>query len=255
MKPIKALETAPQGLVDYLRSEGNAATWNGFRDYQAGKSYRELRERLVTLQHGLCCYCEIALLGSDRQIEHVIPRSASGSGKAQALQPSNLVACCKGGSARSFATNGLADEDRYAQPVARNLSCGQAKANTIDPDLLDPRDLPDSVSLFRVSRDGHLDPHPESCRSAGVPVAHVQRTIEILGLNVRRLRRARRKAWRKLGEDWADWLDDPSLASAAARQVLLPDESGRLAAFFTTGRTWFGALGERVLAERPRGWI
>lgn len=255
MKPVKALETAPQGLTDYLRSEGNAATWDDFRDYQAGESYREMRERLVALQHGLCCYCEIGLLGSDRQIEHVVPRGAPDVGKAQALQPSNLAACCKGGSARSFAANGLADEDRYAQPVARNLSCGQAKADATDPDFLDPRDLPHSVPLFRVRRDGRLDPHPESCRSAGVPVAHAQWTIEILGLNVRRLRRARRKVWRKLGEHWADWLDDPNLATVAARQVLLPDEGERLAAFFTTGRTWFGPLAERVLSQRPRRWI
>ena len=255
MKPINALKTATAGLANYLQSEGNAATWTGFRDHRAGESYRELMERLVALQHDLCCYCEITFRGSDRQIEHVVPRSASGVGSAKALKPSNLAACCKGGSARSFATNGLADEDRYVKPVARNLSCGQSKADTTDLDFLDPRVLPKSAPLFRVRRDGNLGPNREACRSAGIPVARVERTIEILGLNVRRLRRARRRAWRKLGEDWADQLGDPDLAAAAARQLLLPDASGCLAAFFTTNRTWFGPVGERVLAEPPRRWV
>ena len=255
MKPVNTLEAATPGLADYLNSEGDAGDWSGFRDHRAGESYRELVEGLVTLQHGLCCYCEIALRGSDRQIEHVVPRSASDVGKAKALQPSNLAACCKGGSARSFAANGLADEDRYAKPVSRNLSCGQAKADKTHSGFLDPRDLPESAPLFRVRRDGRLDPDPGACRSAGIPVAHAEQTIEILGLNVRRLRRARRKAWRKLGEDWADHLGDSKLATIAARQALLPDERGWLAAFFTTSRTWFGPVGERVLAERPPRWI
>ena len=255
MKPIKALETDPQGLADYLRSQGDASSWDGFRDHRAGESYRELRDRLVTLQHGLCCYCEIGLRGSDCQIEHVVPRSAPAVGTARALDSSNLAACCKGGSARSFAANGLAEEDRFARPVKQNLSCGQAKDDTANADFLDPRDLPESAPLFRVRRDGRIDPHPEACRSAGVPIAHAQRTIKILGLNVRRLRRARRRAWRKLGEDWANQLGNPDLATAAARQLLLPDESGRLASFFTTSRTWFGPVAERVLAERPRRWI
>ncbi len=256
MKPIRTLETATPGLADYLHTEGDAGTWAGFRDHRAEESWRELMEALVALQHGLCCYCEIALHRSDRQAEHVVPQSAADAGRANALRPSNLAACCKGGSARSFAANGLADEDRYAKPVARNLGCGQAKADRIHTHFLDPRrDLPSSAPLFRARRNGRLDPHPEACQAAGVPVAHVEQTIEILGLNVRRLQRARRKAWRKLGEDWAGRLGDPDQADAVARHILLPDEGGRLAAFFTTSRTWLGAVGERVLAEQPQRWI
>ncbi len=255
MKPINSLNAATPGLADYLQSEGDAGDWPGFRDHRAGESYRELVEALIALQHGLCCYCEIALRGSDRQVEHVVPRSAADVGKAKSLQPANLAACCKGGSARSFAANGLADEDRYAKPVARNLSCGQAKADRTHSGFLDPRDLPESAPLFRVRRDGRLDPDPGACRSAGISVAQAEQTIEILGLNVRRLRRARRRAWRKLGEDWADQVGDADLAAIAARHVLLPDEDGLLTSFFTTSRTWFGPIGERVLAERPRRWI
>ena len=38
------------------------------------------------------------------------------------------------------------------------------------------------------------------------------------------------------------------------RDVLTPDELGRLAPFFTTSRSCFGPASERILARQPREW-
>ena len=37
--------------------------------------------------------------------------------------------------------------------------------------------------------------------------------------------------------------------------VLMPDEDGNLASFFTTARCYFHPIGERILAEDPHTWI
>lgn len=42
---------------------------------------------------------------------------------------------------------------------------------------------------------------------------------------------------------------------AAARMEFLPDETGRLPAFFTTTRSFFREAAESVLAEPPQNWI
>ena len=85
-----------------------------------------------------------------------------------------------------------------------------------------------------------------------------QRTAFFHGLlNARRLRIARERRWRALSDAWGEWterLSDPDQMHEAARRELLP-ANGRLSQFFTTARSYFGPLAERVLDEPPRAWI
>lgn len=232
------------------------ARWEGFRNHRAGVSYRELAETLVELQHRLCGYCEIDLTEFDRQIEHVVPRKDPQSGTARALDCTNLIACCTGGTSKNiYGPNAKGDEDRFLSPPRCNSSCGQAKGDSTDPDLIDPRSLPALPSLTRVDLNGRIEPVREACESQGIPAASVEKTIEILGLNVERLRLAREKRWRALSDNWREHHEDPEVLLAAANGELKPSNAGDLPKFFSTSRSYFAPLSEDILAEDPQEWI
>lgn len=236
------------GLSDYLEVDGRRASWEGFRSHDAGQAYRELIEELMGAQYGLCAYCEKDLSELDRQVEHVVPQSDAAQGALRALDYRNLIACCKGGTARSD------DADRYMKPPKRNRSCGEAKGARMNAGFVDPRELPAMPSLVRVLIDGWLEADAEACATAGVPADHLTRTIEMLNLNARRLLVARAKRWRALDDEWGELDGDPDGLSKAARRELLPDD-GKLRKFFTTSRCYFGPVAERVLGKQPRAWI
>ena len=254
MKRIQGLAGPTPGLADYLDCEGGAANWDRFRSHQSGAAYRELLETLQDIQHRLCGYCEIDLIERDRQVEHVVPRNPQNPRKdppgneERGLDARNLIACCKGGTLTTGA-------ERRRDPVKHNRSCGEAKGNSSDPAFLDPRSLPALPPLMRVGMDGRMEADEGACKAAGVSAQSVRRTIDILCLNVERLQRARARRWRALNDNWVDRLDDAEALAAAARKELLPDDAGRLPRFFTTSRSFFGPLGEQVLAEEPREWI
>ena len=258
MKKIRELNETVTGLARYLDSVGNNANWYAFRDHDNGTSYNELIEALVDFQHGLCGYCEIALVELDRQIEHVIPRSDPQDGASRELDITNMVACCKGGTESVFApSEKSSDEDRYLRPVRDNVSCGQAKGDRNEADFTDPRTLPALPSVTKVLVNGRIEVDEEACKSEGIPVDRLRRTIEILNLDARRLRSAREKQWSGLEEE-AEQIEDPNdpkMMEAWIRAVLMPDEKGRLVPFFTTSRSYFGPLAERVLARAPQAWI
>ena len=135
-----------------------------------------------------------------------------------------------------------------------NRSCGQAKADRTDPRCLDPRDLPALPSLVRVRLSGEIEADSHACTAMGVPVAQVRDTNRLLGLNVRRLQQARRRRWNDLNRMFGN-LDNPRLIATAARQELTPDRRGRLPAFFTAARSFFGQAAEAVVGEPPQAWI
>ena len=256
MKRIRKLRNPTPGLDTYLKCEGAKASWEGFRDHEAGGSHGELAETLAELQHNLCGYCEIDLTELDRQIEHVIPRSNPQNGTARALDPTNLIACCKGGTSRNlYGPDAGDDEERFLSPPKRNESCGQAKDKTTNPDLIDPRTLPALPSLTRVALNGRMEADTNACNSHGIPAASVEKTIEILGLNVERLRLAREKRWRALDDGWREHHDDREVMMAAAKGELKPGSDGDLPKFFTTSRSYFAPLSEDILAEDPQDWI
>ena len=250
MKRIRALDGPTPGLADYLEGDGHQANWDGFCSHHGGAAKSELTGSLCSIQHGLCGYCEIDIIESDRQIEHVIPRSDPVQGRNHALDPTNMMVCCKGGTRTSEQ-----DPERRTNPVRDHLSCGEAKQALSDPDFIDPRTLPALPALMRVGYDGRIRADAEACQNASFDVNKVNKTIEILGLNVKRLRRAREKRWRALSETWQDLFNDPQIIQEAARMELLPREDNRLPRFLTTSRSYFGPMAEKILEEAPQEWI
>ena len=252
MKRIRRLPGPIPGLADYRRQAGADANWSGYRNRPAGLNrYRELVGKLSDLQHGLCGYCEIDLVEKDRQVEHVIPVSAPSRGTAHALDAGNMIACCRGGASND--PNVRQDQERFAPPEA---SCGHAKGDNVAPEFVDPRELPDLPSLTRVRPNGRIEADNSACETAGWSANEVEETIRILGLNVRRLQRARRDYWSNLSKQMPEYRDHPNPNAMRdwARRRLLP-QNGSLPKFFTTNRSYFGQWGERVLAEVPRDWI
>ena len=258
MKRIRELKDATPGLADFRRAEGDNAPWSTLRSRKWRAERRELQDALTLNQHGLCAYCEIDIYDpsrrniSRRQIEHVVPRS----GDDRALDLTNMVACCTGGTVRA-----LDDEEgegegegHFREPIADNMSCGQAKGGRNDPVFVDPRTLPDLPSLTRVGDGGLIETDEGACESAGFSPGGMSRTLKILNLNAERLRLARRK-WRNTLVEQSQDIDDPDQMNVWIRSVLTPDADGRLLRFFTTSRGYFAPLSERILEEHPQTWI
>ena len=120
-------------------------------------------------------------------------------------------------------------------------------------EFLDPRTLPALPSMFRVLSTGEIEADSTACASAGFQVVHVRRTIEILGLNVRRLVRARQRKWRDLIDVYVGDLDGAGNRSSASAELALGEKG--LPPFFTTARAFFGPFAETVLDEPPREWV
>lgn len=247
MKRIRQFPGPVPGLAEYRRQAGPQASWRGYRDHRAGRRrYRSLIESLVGLQHGLCGYCEIDLIEGDRQVEHVIPRNKAPD---RDLDAENMIACCQGGASDDSDVRG--DRERFSPPDA---SCGHAKGNIVDPQFIDPRTVPDLPSLTRVRPDGQIEADTDACAAAGWSADSVEKTIRILGLNVQRLQTARRAYWDNLSGKMLAYRGNQVAMRNWARSRLLP-KNGALPKFFTVSRSYFGPLGETILAGKPRGWI
>ena len=250
MKRIRRLPAPIPGLADYRKNAGDEATWRGYCGHRTGRQrYRHLAGSLADLQHGLCGYCEINLLGNDRQVEHVVPISDPNQGTALALEAANMIACCLGGGSDSAEVR--QDQERFSPGEA---SCGLAKGNRTLPDRVDPRELPELPSLTRVRLDGYIEADASACRTAQRSASDVTKAIEILGLNIPRLMHARRDFWDNLRWVMHRYQSDSNAMRIWARNCLLP-QNGSLRKFFTTSRSYFGELGERILAEKPRNWM
>ena len=249
MKRIEPLRDTPPGLAAYLEVDADYVSWDRFRSHEAGAAYRELRSTLIDLQHGLCGYCEARLVEPHVQVEHVVPQRDPDDGRRRELDETNMLASCLGG------TKDVGAREQFLPPVRENTSCGQAKGADADARFVDPRTVPAMPALVTVRDSGEIEADPDACVATGVPAERVAHTIGLLGLDVRRLRQARRRRWSDLGRLFEDGLDDPDLIAKAARQELTPGQGGDLPAFFTTARSFFGSVAEVVLGEHPQTWI
>ena len=246
MKRIRFLPGSLSGLNVYLSENvGEAKNWDEFRSHNAGKSYQEVIDSLVDLQHGLCGYCEIKLKNGNRQVEHVVPQSAPQQNDINhALDYTNMIACCKGGTLKT-------DE----KPIKNNLSCGQSKGNNVSEDFIDPRKMPSQPTLTFVNFEGELQVDVDECETCGVDYRKVEKTIEILGLNNERLRQAREHRWTALTDIWKSDFQNLRLMEEGAKVELLPNACNELPSFFTTSRSFFGTCAENVLSQSPQNWI
>lgn len=114
--------------------------------------------------------------------------------------------------------------------------------------------MPDLPSLTRVRRDGWIEADRDACGVAERSADSVEKTICILGLNVQRLRTARKDYWDNLSSKMLAYRDDANAMRDWVRSQLLP-RNGSLPKYFTVSRSYFGELGEEVLAQYPRDWV
>jgi uncharacterized protein (TIGR02646 family) len=261
MKRINGLPAAPAVLAQFVSDPSTPNTWPAFGNYQAGAGRKELTAALVEQQHGLCAYCEIALVSDDTRVEHFVPQSDPVFGATLAVDHRNLMAVCMGGSNANFGPTALnPDPGRYLDPVRANMSCDAAKGNTPATMFLDPRSVPAFPSLFSVNEDGVLSADPASCATQGLDVTAVETHILGLRLNVGRLRNQREAVRAALTQTYQIFSERPQpifqqQLLAFAENQLLPDESNRLSRFFTTTRSFFGPIAEQILEHPPHAWI
>lgn len=120
-------KSLPPNELTTFAAQFPTAQWDpDFRDYAvppnvAGHDYRQIKQRLVADQGGLCAYCERPLshlTPNFQRVEHCHPKSdKSVPGANWGLLWSNVIVVCNGGEND--------DKDIYPRPV--NLSCDAHK--------------------------------------------------------------------------------------------------------------------------------
>lgn len=180
-------------------------------------TYKDLRgdektavhEALIREQGSLCCYCEQTLDPDDSHIEHFQPQSDP---KVDPLDFENMLCSC---------------QNQIKKGVPRH--CGNLKENWFDSNLLiSPLD-PNCETAFKFTADGHIQPRKEQDQAAVT-------TISKLGLNIPKLREARKKAIEPFLE--------PSLSEEELKEFitgyLLPSPSGEFSEFWSSIQYLFG---------------
>ena len=213
-------------------------TWDKFK--KATRRREPVKSRLRDDQRGLCVYCESKLAPGNESVEHFIPRSAK---HGDELAWSNLLLCCAGGERPAL--------DDVSDLGAQNpdKTCGHAKGNNPEP-ILNPLEIPAFPRLFRFdSETGAIHPDIECCAVAGLDVALVEQTIQVLNLRATYLNRARQAVLDVLLRQSEADTDVPAFSlersfRIAAEQI---PATGQLPAFFTAIRWFLGQGAERHL--------
>ena len=138
---------------DNWKRRNPSANWSNFSETN---EHHQLRDDLISEQNQMCCYCEIKVEynGQSSHIEHLKDRN---NFPQETFNYNNLLASCQ-----------FTD------------SCGHKKGTGYFNGFVSPLD-PNCQNRFTYARDGRILPSDENDTDA-------QRTIEILGLNCRRLK-------------------------------------------------------------------
>jgi uncharacterized protein (TIGR02646 family) len=200
--------TEPISLQTYRQAQPNS-NWDDLKDdpMHGGKpAYDDIRQQTHQDQGGLCAYCEIDIRCNDplkSRVEHFHPKSDQSMPTNWALEWTNMLAVCAGGSYR------YGSAPHTMEPLSLNLSCDAHKDQLIQQGklhpscegwVIDPLELPVQPSLFKIDKfNGELhacdtsvtlaNPWPGN-QHADVATL-VERTIERLNLNCVRLCTAR----------------------------------------------------------------
>jgi uncharacterized protein (TIGR02646 family) len=202
MKYIKKSQE-PNSLTVWNRKQGKKiSNWKSFN-----KSVKEdVYQSLLKEQGYICCYCGISIGRRNCHIEHFQPKS-----KYQDLTfaYTNLIASCQG-----------EDEVRPTKPV----HCGHKKTNWFDDDLMISPLNPQCAKYFRYSGSGDI----LATNNAETQIA-AKTTIDILALNIDKLRKMRRIAVDAVLES-IEGLSDVEI-KLLAQGYQCPDNSGKYTPF------------------------
>ncbi len=159
-----------QANRDNPRPADHGAAWEDFNS-------RELRDKLWTLQSGLCAYCERAIDPGPAQttIDHIIPKSCN---PEVTFQYTNLVLCCDDKN-----TCNLHKKGKY---FAGCDDTGRFRQGFIAPTQ------PRCASSFAYKRDGSVKPSDTAVKDDATE------TLKILNLNSLDLKTERRNYLKSL---------------------------------------------------------
>jgi uncharacterized protein (TIGR02646 family) len=228
-----------------MQSSSRFSKWKDVKGNR--ETYDAIRTTLLSDQKGLCAYCEMALTTENRSVEHFIPCEISTKEKNHDLDWSNMLAVC-------LDPGGL--EKTNSQPIKIEKSdfcCGKKKNNFVpDGRLLNPLELPVS-RLFRFnSEDGRIEPDDMACQQIGIPLENLEFTIEMLNLNVTRLREKRLAVIETIIEtlnELDDGIIDPIDLDRQVAEIYFGDGTKNWPRFFTTIRWVLKEGAEQHLKE------
>lgn len=251
----------PTKLTDY-RNANPRSTWEQMRNdaaFGGNDAYVEIKRTALSDQGGLCAYCEAHVVSQAQQIEHFHPKSDIGDGHNWALDWSNLLAVCDGGS-NPYSPH-------YLEPLPDNLSCDQHKnylsqkgglLATCEGWLLNPLQLAAFPNLFAVHLGtGKLRANEGNCamipafepNHCGSAAALVENTIRILNLNCDRLCQDRLRVIRSLEHAKKQLRQQGIPANRALPSLAQRYFQRRWSPFFTVIRSYLGEVAERHLQD------
>lgn len=260
----------PAELTQYRRAVPHG-TWDNFKsdaNYGGRDAYAACRVQLITDQGGICAFCEIDIRDNDPlqcRIEHFHPKSDISNAHNWALDWSNLLAVCAGGSYKY-------GEPPYTQePLTGNLSCDAHKDQMIQSGelsaqcegwIINPAELIASPCLFHLEKSTGKLRSADLANRAAFPAwpgnnqhsdvqTLVQHTIDMLNLNCDRLCNARLVIIRDIEHNKkkqrdAGFSPKQGLGNLANRYL-----RQRWPGFFTTIRLCLGKAAEMYLKDLP----
>lgn len=157
MKHIKK-GSEPQSFTDWKNSAND--DWKPRFDQLSGEVKKDVKNALIVEQGGICCYCERKLDYDDTHIEHLNPQCMN---EEERLEFNNFLCSCQ-------------KNLQQGEP----LHCGNSKGSKVLP--ITP--LESNCEKFKYTVDGQIS---TTCDDS-------DRTIEILQLDIEKLRDLRKNA-------------------------------------------------------------
>jgi len=249
MKTVKKSAPGPVLLVNYAAINPNN-TWQQFRKSKHRK--KQIKTQLFNDQRGLCAYCETKLLlnpgnaeADDFRVDHFHPKAPHAPPPNWALDWTNLLGCCHGGSSKK-----VSDPSRFDP---KNSSCDVPKKdfNWVGA-ILDPQKIPPLEMLFSFKANG-ADAGEISVDASRCPATlNPQATASItnLNLNATRLKLARTAAIEQMTKELSALIaagNTPNPAATLAAQFLDPQQP-QWTAFPTCTRWVLGVQADQYLA-------
>jgi len=251
----------PAELAHY-RSAAPQGTWQQMKDdasFGGPAAYDACRSRLLADQGGICAFCEIGIHDNyplKCRVEHFHPKSDISAAHNWALDWSNLLGVCAGGSYKySIAPHTL-------EPLADNLSCDAHKDQMIQSRrlqaqcegwILTPTGLMAFPNLFQIEKStGRLLPHVVNCAVAPSLLGNkhtdiytlVHHTIDMLNLNCDRLCQARLVVIRDIERNKKKQRDQGYPPQQGLHNLAIFYLRRRWPEFFTTIRVCLGEAAE-----------
>jgi len=240
MRTLKTIRTLPSPLAQRLQKKtAKQSDWKNFR----GDDKKTIYHLLASNQCHLCAYCEINLdfkldnnLELGAHIEHVVPRNIQ---PERSFDYTNFVLSCF----KEMNVNILS----YDEVTCGHYKDRENRKNGMSYDeklFISPLD-PDCQRYFIYDPNGRIRPHPKLSAQEQVRATY---TINLLGLNNKRLVRLRRERLETLIPIIDELQNEPdALRHFADMELCLTGE--HLQPFHSACLQQFGALGREIVKQ------